>query len=121
MPYKWTVAVTIPKDDVTGLSPAVDFQGGANRIGLIMPAAWDAANISFQVATTAGGTFGDLIVEGGVEAKMSAIPVQGKTYSLATLAPYISPFRWVKVRSGLTGAAVTQTALDATLTFVFQR
>lgn len=121
MPYKWSVAVTIPKDDATGLSGVYDFGGGATRIGLIMPAAWDAANISFQVSTTAGGTFGDLYVEGGTEAKLSAVPAQGKTYSLNTLAPALSPYRWVKVRSGLTGAAVTQTAASTVLTFVFQR
>jgi hypothetical protein len=99
----------------------VDFGGGATHIGVIMPAAWNAANISFQVAATPGGTFGDLYTEAGVEAKLAAVPTQGKTYSLATLAPTLSPYRWVKVRSGLTGAAVTQTAASTVLTFIFQR
>ena len=121
MAYKWTVKVHITKDDATGLSDVYDFAGGATRVGLIMPAAWDAANLSFQVCATATGTFADLYTEAGVEAKPASTPAQGKAYSLATLQPTIAPWRWVKVRSGLTGAAVTQTHVDADLTFVFQR
>jgi hypothetical protein len=122
MAYKWTVSVTITKDDATGLSDAKDFGGGATRMGIIMPAAWDAANLSFQVCDTAGGTFADLYTEAGAEAAPASTPAQGKAYSLATLQPTLAPWRWVKVRSGLTGAAVTQTsATPATITFVFQR
>ena len=90
-------------------------------MGVIMPAAWNAANISFQVSTSGGGTFYDLYDEGGTEVKPSSTPAQGKVYALNTLVGNISPFRWVKVRSGLTGNAVTQTTASTYLTFVFQR
>lgn len=121
MAYKWTVSVLIPKDDATGLSAAQDFGGGATHMGVIMPAAWNAADLSFQVSTSGDGTFYDLFGEAGAEVKPASTPAQGKVYALNTMVGNISPFRWVKVRSGLTGAAVTQTTASTYLTFVFQR
>lgn len=118
MPYKWVVAAVIPKDDATGLSPAYDFSGGATRIGLIMPAAWDAAHLTFQGCTTAGGTFTDLYNEAGASVDLTV--TVSKAYSLNTSQPYLAPWRWIKVRSGTTAVPVTQTAAR-TLYFVFQR
>ena len=86
-----------------------------------MPAAWTAANLSFRVSQTAGGSFTDLYTEAGVEAKLSAVPAQGKAYSIETLLPALAPWRWVIVRSGLTGATVTQLNAAPIVTFIFQR
>jgi hypothetical protein len=122
MPYKWYIPVQITTNDATGLSAAQDFGGGASRIGIVMPAAWVAGvggALSFQVAATAGGTYYDLYNEAGGEVHLH--PTQQKAYSLDTQAPYLAPFRWVKVRSGLTGAAVTQTNADAIIGFFFMR
>jgi hypothetical protein len=89
-------------------------------MGIIMPATWTAATLSFQVCDTDGGTFADLYTEAGAEVAPSSTPTQGKAYSLNTAQPYLAPWRWVKVRSGLTGAPQAQGA-DRVVTFVFQR
>ena len=119
MPQRWTVDVTIPAG-ATGLSGVNDFGGGAKDIGIIVPAAWVAASISFQVsATGAVGTFMNLYNEAGTE--KSAAIVAGTTQSLNTIAPFISPFRYIIVRSGtIAGGAVDQTA-TRTLKFTFER
>jgi hypothetical protein len=56
MPYKWYVDVVIPA--ASGYqSDVCDFGGGATRMGLIMPATFNTAVLSFQVAPTYDGTF----------------------------------------------------------------
>lgn len=86
------------------LSDAIDL-AGASPIRLLMPAAWDAASITVQVSTD-GATFYNLYDQYGVE------------YTIVTAvsrAIIIEPanfvgVRYVKLRSGPSGAAVNQTA-----------
>jgi hypothetical protein len=118
MPYKWIVPVTITNG--TSLSSVVDFLGGATRIGVIMPAAWTAASLSFQVASSSGGTFDELTNEAGTAVNPSAAVAAGAAFSLDTSGPLLSPFRWFKVRSGTSGSPVSQGA-DRIINFVFQR
>ena len=118
MPIRWQQTVVIP-DAVDGLSPAYDFGGGATYMGLIMSAAWTAAALSFQVSNTIDGTYQDLYSDALAEVTVAA-PTAGLTVSLDALIPYLSQFRWVKVRSGVTALPVQQAA-PRTLTFIFER
>ena len=120
MPQRWTVNVVIPNTAVPAtLSPACDFGGGATYLGLSMSAAWTAGALSFQVSNTYAGTYYDLYDEAGAEVSI-ATPVAGTICALDALRPYLSQFRYVKVRSGASGAEVQQAAAR-TLTFIFER
>ena len=119
MPIRWTQTVVIP-NAADGLSPAYEFGGGAKYMGLIMSAAWTAAGLSFQVGNTLAGTFYDLYTEAGAEVAIAAGPTAARTTSLDALLPYLSQFKFVKVRSGVTALPVQQAA-PRTLTFIFER
>ena len=121
MPIRWQVNVTVPSEaGGSSLSDAADFQGGATYMGLLLPATWATAHISFQVGNTIDGTFYDLYNEAGTEVKISGADATQRIRSLNALIPYLSQFRFVKVRSGVTGAHTDQTT-SKTLTFLFER
>lgn len=118
--FRWERTVTIPlSGGVYELSAGNDFDGGAKDMGVIMPATWTDAAISFQVSTAIDGTYVSLYKEDGTTEVTAAVK-QAKTMSLNTVVPYISQFRFVKVRSGTAALAVDQGA-TRTLTFIFQR
>jgi hypothetical protein len=82
-------------------------------VGLMMPAAWTAASITFAAALGDGTTFGKVQNEAGTE----------KTLTSPAVDTYIhldTPLRCagrIKVRSGTASAAVNQAA-DRTITLV---
>lgn len=87
---------------------------GLDVIGLVMPAAWTAADISFAVASRedlAGNaeTFLPLYDDAGTE-----LTLEADASRFVALRPDISPLTrgpWrIKLRSGLVGAAVNQGA-----------
>lgn len=87
-------------------SGVIDLEG-YQLAALHMPAAWDAADITFLSAPTADGTFQPLYAA-GVEvvepvAASRACPI---TYNALALASV----RFIKIRSGVAGAEVAQTA-----------
>ena len=75
-------------------------------MGVIMPATWSAAHMSFKVCATPDGTLYDLYNEAGAEVDIAV--AQQKSYSLNTSVAYIAPFRYVQVRSGVTALPVAQ-------------
>ncbi|NVO13894.1 MAG: hypothetical protein HXX10_07645 [Rhodoplanes sp.] len=95
----------------SALSAAVAL-GAGTLVGIAMPAAWDAAALTFQVSSDGGGSW--------QEAQGAAAVL---TYSAAA-GQYIAidPALWrgvnmVKIRSGTLGTPVNQTA-DRTLTLI---
>jgi hypothetical protein len=88
------------------LSAAIDI-GTMRSIGIIMPATWTTADLTFSVCDTLGGTYSNLYDAAGTEVD---IPVaQAKAYTLsAAMTRLIAPWRYIKVRSGTSGAAVNQ-------------
>lgn len=103
--------VTVTIANGTSLSAGVPL-GDWTMCGIAMPAAWDAASLTFQVSVDGGTTW--LEMQDGASA-----------YSLTVAAgQYIAfePFKWlganhIKVRSGTSGVAVNQTA-DRVLTLI---
>lgn len=96
------------------LSGALDI-GGINVeiIGIVMPVAWTAANLTFQVSAD-GTTFQNLYDDGGNELMVAA--GAGRTIGLhSDVSRALGRFRYLKVRSGTSGTPVNQAA-DRTIT-----
>ena len=87
------------------LSEAVPL-GAKSLVGLAMPAAWDAASLTFQVSVDGGTTWFELV------------DMAGSAVAMGVAAGHfvqIDPTKWrginhIKVRSGTAGAAVNQNA-----------
>lgn len=98
----------------TSLSVPVPL-GDSPLTGIAMPAAWDAAGLSFQVSADGGATWGEMQ---SISAVVSVTAAAGQYIA-------IDPTLWrginmIKVRSGTAAAPVNQTA-DRVLTLVTKR
>ena len=89
---------------------------GLMLVGLEMPAAWTAADITFQ-ASRDGTTFKNVFNADGTEFKITAPPAD----AMIPLAGEIDTLAWrfIKVRSGISGATVNQVA-ERTITLLFR-
>lgn len=81
--------------------------GGLDVVGIQMPTGWTAASISFQVSHD-GVTFQDVYDDAGAEVTITA--AASRYLSLVTALKRLGGVRFLKVRSGATGAAVNQGA-----------
>lgn len=90
--------------------------GSAKCIGLIMPAAWTTADLTFQVCATLGGTYSNLMDATGAEVTVPVAVNGAYTISNATQA-LLAPWRYIKVRSGTAASAVSQADVRS-ITFV---
>lgn len=97
-----TATATIALDG--NLSAEVDL-GGYTLAAISMPAAWDAANLTFQAATATGGTFQNVYDSAGNELTVTA----AASYVITDI-PELAPLRFIKIRSGTSSSPVTQTA-----------
>lgn len=86
------------------LSGAVDL-AGKTLLGIVMPAAWTAANLTFQVSSD-GVTYNDLYDNVGAEKTVIAA---ASRFIIAIPADWVG-VRYVKVRSGTAAATVAQGA-----------
>jgi len=120
MAFYKNVSVTILAATATGLSSAVEI-GDWSLAGFIMPAAWDAAALTFQVCDTYGGTYIDLYTDGGTEVNVGVTTSRAYALSACTNGASLKPWRYIKVRSGTTGAAVQQAGGNRVITFVLKR
>jgi hypothetical protein len=109
-----TATVTIASG--TSLSPAV-FLGAKVLTAIQMPAAWDAAPISFQVSLDGGVTYQPLYDGAGSIVQIpSPAASHNETVNPADLASGI----FLKLQSGVPGTLVNQTA-DRVLTLFSRR
>ncbi len=92
---------TIAKND--NLSTAVTL-GERKHVGLIMPAAWDAADITFQVSYD-GVKYVNLYDKTGAEAVYKTDAGAGIQIGDFDLAPW----KYIKIRSGTVAVPVNQT------------
>lgn len=88
------------------LSAAVEVQG--KLVGLIVPAAWTAAGLSFQ-GSIDGTNFFD-IYDDGVERQIASANVAINRLLSLDLNDWL-PVQWIKVRSGTAAVPVAQGAL----------
>lgn len=104
-----TFPVTIASGQ--SLSPEVDL-GANSLVGIAMPAAWTAAALTFQVSPDGGTTWLELQ---STSAVISFTAAAGQFIAVDPTA--LRGFNALKVRSGTSGAPVTQGA-NATLTLI---
>lgn len=110
MPYTYPATAPSRKHTATiasgaSLSNSIGIQPTYTLAGIQMPAAWDAASLTFQ-GSFDGTTYGDLYDNAGIEITIPAaagriIPIADST--LRTM-PYL------KIRSGASATPVAQTA-----------
>lgn len=87
----------------TSLSAAVDL-GNRTPVGLLVPATWTAAGISFQ-GSPDGTTYGKLVDSTGTE--VTAASLAGGEYVALDPSKFFG-VRFLKVRSGTNGTPVSQ-------------
>lgn len=85
---------------------------GAFVTGILMPASWTAASLSFQVSIDSAN-FYDLYDTAGSEVVVAA----AASRVITVPATLLLGFRYIKVRSGTTGTPVNQGA-DRTITLI---
>ncbi|MEJ0062403.1 MAG: hypothetical protein WDO70_04180 [Alphaproteobacteria bacterium] len=104
-------------DAISGVAEAgqaVSQKLGMRLGGIVMPAAWTAAGLTFQVSAD-GTSFFDLRDKNDNEVTMTVSA--GKAY-LLDLADWVT-VPWIKIRSGASASAVNQGA-DRTLTLLLR-
>lgn len=94
------------------VSAVVDVEGPWRPIGIIMPAAWTAANLTFSVAVD-GSTYNDLYDDLGTEVVVTA----AASRFIALPPTMFAGLLQFKVRSGTAGTPVNQGG-DRTVTIV---
>jgi len=94
-----------------GLSNAVDLEEEM-LVGFIVSASWTAAAISFLAAPTSAGTYGSCYDDANAEITVaSAGVVAGRTVLFSSaVTEKLRGVQYLKLRSGITGAAVQQAA-----------
>lgn len=75
-------------------------------VGIVMPASWDAANLTFQGSADNGATFNNVYDSTGTELTVTAA---GGRYIYLDPSAFVG-LNQIKVRSGTSGSAVNQTA-----------
>lgn len=94
------------------LSSAVAL-GGKVLVGLVMPSGWTSADITFQASHDGGTTFGELVTSDFAAADaIAAVQIHSPAASdfIAFDPAKLRGVQSLKVRSGTSGAAVTQGA-----------
>ncbi len=109
-----SVTATITQDDATGLSAEIDL-GGSSMQTILMPAAWTAASLTFQVFEATGGTYRNLYDDSGTEVTVTtaasrAIPMPSE----------LAGTRFIKLRSGTSGTPVTQLSANKIITVLLK-
>lgn len=89
--------------------------GGLRLFGIVMPAAWTAANLTFQASFDGGTTYVDMYDYNGLE-----VVATTSTSRLIVLDPVVfAAIPLLKIRSGTAASAVNQGG-DRTLTLVLR-
>ena len=90
------------------LSDAIDLGVGPQMVGIQMPAAWTAADMTFQ-ASVDGATYANLTDDAGTEVTFTVSASKFVTLRTAALDLFYGK-RYLKLRSGTAGAATNQGA-----------
>lgn len=96
------------------LSGAVNLEG-LRLFGLVMPAAWTAANVTFQVSSDNGVSWQNMYDASGNEMSVTV----GVSRFVALDPALFAAVSMIKVRSGTSGAPVNQ-GQDSAITLVLR-
>ena len=89
--------------------------GGLRLFGIVMPATWTAANLTFQMSADNGVTWNNLYDSSGAEIVVTA----GTSRCIVFDPTNYSALQWIQVRSGTSATPVAQGA-NATMTLVLR-
>jgi hypothetical protein len=106
------LSVNVPIGAGANLSDVIDL-GTARLIGLWIPAGWTSANLSFQ-ASPDGVTFGEMTDDTGAAISVVAA---ASTFIIFSKPSQWLGVRYLKVRSGSSGAPVAQVSSEAIVLF----
>lgn len=108
-----TQTVTIPAG--ASLSGPSTKEASYRLMGIVTPSGWDAAKISFEVSNDGVNYF--TLHTGTAEYELASVT---GAFAIALEPKYFIAWDYVKVRSGLVGAATNQAdAVVVTLVFMF--
>lgn len=95
------------------------FAVSGEKIGVLVPAGWTAADMTFQVSHDRV-TFRDLYgYDGTAVTEATSTVAENTAISLAGIAEHIAPFQWARIRSGVAATPVNQGAVAASRVFTF--
>jgi hypothetical protein len=108
MPQLVSYTKTATFVDGANLSEALDLgEEGGRLAGVLIPAGWTAADLTFQ-GSIDGTTFGNMYDKDGNEYTVKAA---ASRFVLLPIADFLG-LRYLKIRSGTSGAPVTQNGID---------
>ena len=98
----------VPVDIAAGssLTDAINL-GGLRLFGIVMPAAWTTANLTFQMSPDAGTTWVNILDQNGNEVLSSG---DVSTYVAMNTPSNFAPVQYLRVRSGSSSVSVAQAA-----------
>lgn len=94
--------------------------GDYSLCGLLFPAVWTAAGLTYQISFDGGTTFVNLNDSTGTEVALPASPAAGKYFAIDPFNSSLTGITLLKLRSGTAAAPVNQ-AQDTTVIVVGRR
>lgn len=100
------------------LSGEIMIPDGIKHLAILMPAAWTAADLTFQASNESGGTYNNVYSDAEDEITVQAAASRAISIDLNSSA--LAPYQYLKIRSGTSAVAVNQGA-DRDIIIVLKR
>lgn len=95
------------------------FAVSGEKIGVIVPTGWSAADMTFQVSHDRVSFFDLYGYDGSAVTEATSTVTANTAISLAGIADHLAPFQWARIRSGVAATPVNQGAVAAARVFTF--
>lgn len=95
------------------------FAVSGEKIGVLVPTGWSAADMTFQVSHDRVSFFDLYGYDGSAVTEATSTVTANTAISLAGIAEHIAPFQWARIRSGVAATPVNQGAVAAARVFTF--
>lgn len=95
------------------------FAVSGDKIGVIVPTGWSAADMTFQVSHDRVSFFDLYGYDGSAVTEATSTVTANTAISLAGIADHLAPFQWARIRSGVAATPVNQGAVAAARVFTF--
>jgi hypothetical protein len=95
------------------------FAVSGEKIGVLVPAGWTAADMTFQVSHDRVSFFDLYGYDGSAVTEATSTVAENTAISLAGIADHLAPFQWARIRSGVSATPAYQGAVAASKVFTF--
>jgi len=95
------------------------FAVSGDKIGVLVPTGWSAADMTFQVSHDRVSFFDLYGYDGSAVTEATSTVTANTAISLAGIADHLAPFQWARIRSGVAAKPVNQGAVAAARVFTF--